>query len=251
MRNRDPRRSMARPLGRRGQKKKAHLYGSVTMGRELYLESHLEKQTARALDTDPRVRAFYPQPLCITLDDSAVYATQGSAFASLPPVPLRYLSRATDAHLLYTPDFLVELKSASSLLVEVKEEDELVHLGEEMEQKTRAAKAAGYRLIVVTEKHVGQPGLESNLATLRDATKALRTQGAIPELRRLEEAVARSDGAFTWQQLARDFPAHILQMGIAGGVLACELRRGMVGRDTHLWPAYGDLSHLQLLHLDD
>ena len=111
--------------------------------------------------------------------------------------------------------------------------------------RSQAAKAAGYRLIVVTEKHVGQPGLESNLATLRDATKALRTQGLTAELRKLEEAVAGHDGAFTWLQLARDFPAHVLQMGIAGGVLGCELRRGMVGRDTHLWPAYGDLSHLR------
>jgi hypothetical protein len=242
---------MARPLGKRGHRKKAFLYGSVTMGHELYLESHLETMAARALDLDPRVRAFHAQPFCITLDGSAVYPTQGSAFASLQPAPLRDLAGATGSPLLYTPDFLVELASSLYVLVEVKEESELVWLGEEMEQKTQAAKAAGYRMIVVTDQHVGQPGLESNLATLRDATKALRTQGVSAELRQLAQAAAGHDDVFTWQQLARDFPAHVLQMGIAGGVLGCELRRGMVGRNTPLWPAYGDLSHLQLLHLDD
>ncbi|MDM0046799.1 hypothetical protein QTH91_20070 [Variovorax dokdonensis] len=249
MRTWDPRAQMARPLGKKGHHKGSFLRASVKMGHELYLESKLESIVALALDVDPGVRAFFAQPFCINLLTQDVYPSKRAAVASLRLQGLRSELRDEESELLYTPDLLVEFCCPPKLLIEVKGAAQLDRFQAQMKTRIAAAQSAGYRMIVVTDEHVGHKGLEANLVAIRDATYALRKQGSSTQMQQLQDAAEYIGGRFELQQLRSRFTDGVLLMGIASGVLGCDVRAGKFARNSQGWPAHGDLSHLQVLNL--
>lgn len=248
MRPRIPPTPMARALGAKGrQTDKLHV-ACFTMGTSLYVEKWLERRTLLALDVDPRVKYIASQPFTARLDVPAIYATQSEARKAAP-------SRATrdddeeSVEYVYTPDFLVEAHDPVKIVIESKTEEMLAQLEAVMDRRRTVLKRLGYRLLTVTDRDVGDAGLDRNLVFMRDALKLLRDGETQSELDALSRAVADRSEPFARGLLGSQVSNVSVQLGLACGLIGCDLRQGALGRDTLIWPAHGDLAHLRLLDL--
>jgi hypothetical protein len=241
-------REMARPLGLRGHQRRTELVASITMGYELRVESPYEASTAVALDIDPRVVKLRSQPFTIRLDLLRVFPTREAALAADPPVPPRAERSDPDDVYVYTPDLEATGSSGAEVAVECKSEDAFRSVEGKVNQWRTALQALGYPLLCITHEQVSRPGLNYNLVCIRDATRALGRDGAqaLDPLLRLVEGC---QGPLTFGALQPQVPDHVIQLGIAAGVLGCDLKAGVIGPHTELWPAHGDLSHLCILDL--
>ncbi|MEY8688724.1 MAG: Tn7 transposase TnsA N-terminal domain-containing protein [Leptothrix sp. (in: b-proteobacteria)] len=241
---------MARPLGVRGHQREAHTVGSVTMGRDLHLETAAEALIALALDIDPRVVSIRPQPFTVRLDLMQVFATRTEAMAAKPAVARRSQRASEDEVHVYTPDFLVGSDQPIGLVIESKPRAELDRIQTEIAQIRQALCDLGYRFVCVTEEPLASSGMHSNLVSMRDAIHGLARADARQRLQALQDAVSLKAEPMPLSHLRTHLPDDILLMGIACGVLGCDLRQGILKSSTLVWPAHGDLTHRQLLDLE-
>ena len=237
---------MARNLGKKHRKTKKLRVPSVTMGVGLYVESNLERTTLLALDIDPRVNHISSQPVTIRLDIPRAFPTQSEAKKAYPPVN----TVGSKDSLIYTPDFCAGCHLPSQLLIEVKYQADLSGMATDIERLRRIIPRVGYRFVVVTDVHVGHKDLHLNLIDIRDAVKHLRDCGAKAEREALLNAIGSRQGKFSYDSLIPRLPTNLIAIGLACGIIGCDLRAGKLRGRTMVWPAYGDLSHLQLLDLD-
>jgi hypothetical protein len=242
-------RAMARPLGMPGQQKRPELIGSQKMGHELRVESALEALTALALDIDPRIKTIKAQPFTARLDLMKWFPTKSEALAARPSVPPRSEREDPESVFVYTPDFCVTSIHPDDLAIESKPEAELDSINSEVVQWRAALNNLGFRFLVVTDRDLDAPGLRSNLVNIRDALQALSVGKGRTQLALLEAALPRLGKNFALADVRSHAPDSVILLAIAAGLLACDLRAGHLGRSTVLSPAYGDLSHLQLLDL--
>ena len=242
-------RQMARPLGLKGQQRRAELVPSITMGHELRVESNVEAITAVALDLDPRVASIEPQPFTIRLDLSQIFPTKKAALEARPKVLPRAERDNPDEDYVYTPDFLVRNSAGAALLIECKLAHEEERVAPKLERWRSALSVFAYPLMCITDEDVGTPGLHFNMVCVRDATHALHRLGT-EVLGTLLEQIGAWEGALTVGALRTKFPDHVIQMGIAAGALGCDLKAGVLGPSTELWAADGDISHLCVLDLE-
>lgn len=242
-------RQMARPLGLRGHQKRTELVPSITMGHELRVESPFEALTVRALDIDPRVTVIRPQPFTLRLDLLEVFPTKKEALAAYPPVPRRSEREDPDDVYVYTPDLLTTA-TAIEVVLECKTAHELARFPETTIEQWRAAMAAvGYPFQLIVDTDLDSSGLEGNLIRVRDAMRALSVLGP-SVLAPLLQVLGSWQGPMTVRALEQaGIPQSTILMGIAGGVLGCDLQAGQLGPKTVLWPTSGDLQHLQILTL--
>jgi hypothetical protein len=241
---------MARALGIRGQQKRSFMVGSVTMGHELRVETGLEMLIARVLDIDPRTKGIRPQPFTLRLDLLEVFPSKEQALGAEPAVPPREERDHPDDVYIYTPDFLVEGSTGREVVLEGKPEAELQRIPETVEQWKAALCKVGYAFDCVTDAQVCFPGLAYNAAGIRDALHHLQINARPTELDQLSRVVGGECSPFQLGQLLAHFSSAVIYMAIATGVLACDLRAGVLAPSTLVRPAGGDLSHLQLLPLE-
>jgi hypothetical protein len=249
MRLDDLARQMARPLGLRGHQRRVELVPSITMGHEIRVESTLEASTAVALDIDPNVDAYWAQPFTIRLDLLQVFATRKEALDASPRVPPRSERAEPDDVYIYTPDFQVKGSAGGVVVVECKPQGDLERMDAQLRQWRSALSAVGYPLVCVTDQEVDLPGLRFNMVCIRDASQGLSRHGyqvLDPVIKDLEQW----QGPLSVGTLQTRHPEHLIQMGIAGGLLGCDLKGGVLGPSTDLWHAQGDLSHLSVFQLD-
>jgi hypothetical protein len=240
---------MARPLGKRGHQKASNLTGSVTMGCGLYVESPLERLVLLALDIDPRSTYIASQPFTVRLDIPAVFADRRAAMKAQPPLSDAYQT-ADGSELLYTPDFVVKDRGPVPLVVEVKQERELQALEAVLERRRLILSRLGYRFLVASDKDVGQDGLERNLVFVRDALKGLGSSDAQADLDSLLTAIDEKGSLFQLGSIRGSVSDATIYLGLAAGVIGCDLLSGAFSMSTTVWPAHGDLRHLQLLNLE-
>jgi hypothetical protein len=241
-------REMARPLGLKGQQRRTELVPSITMGHELRVESSVEALAAVALDIDPRVTSIEPQPFSIRLDLLEIFPTKKAAQEARPKVPARADRKDPEQDCIYTPDFRVGC-GGTSFVIECKLAHEEERIAAKLEQWRSGLSAFGYSLLCVTDDDVQTPGLHFNMVCIRDSLQALDRGGHGP----LAPVLAHIDGCngpLTVGALQAVFPDYLIQMGIASGALGCDLKSGVLGPTTALWPANGDLSHLCVLDLE-
>jgi len=239
---------MARPLGVRGHQKSSHPTPSITMRTELFVETSLERQALLALDVDPRTTYIAPQPFTVRLDIPAVFKDRKSALRADPPRAAAYAAGG-GLELIYTPDFEVKDRGQVPLVVEVKQKAELDALAAILERRAAILKRLGYRFLVVTDADVGHAGLERNLVFARDALKFMRDGQPKAQLDELLTAIVGFEAPFLLGSIRGTVSDMSIQLGLAAGAIACDLRAGALSSNTVLWPAYGDLQHLQLLDL--
>jgi len=241
---------MARLLGVRGHQKASVLMASVTMGCALFVEPGLERCALLALDVDPRTTYIASQPFTVRLDIPAIFGDRSTALKADPPLADAYTT-AGGLELIYTPDFEVRDRGQVALAIEVKEESALPALAAILERRGFILKRLGYRFLVVTDKDVGQAGLDRNLVCVRDALKSLRTNQAQAQaqLNALLLAIADFQEPFLLGSIRGTVSDDAIQLGLAAGAIGCDLRAGALSGDTIAWPACGDLQHLQLLGL--
>ena len=239
---------MARPLGVRGHQKRSLLVASVTMGRELRVESELERCTALALDVHPGVSQLAPQPFTARLDLEQLFPTKKAALLAYPPIdPEEGLDGQPER--LYTPDFAA-LAGLSQYAVESKHSSRLEGLAEPLSFRRSVLDRLGYRFITVTELDVGHPGLAGNLVHLRDAMNYHGKNDTRAESESLACALSQRSEPFLLQEIRGQVSDLGIYLGLARGVIACDLRQGSLGIKTQVWPAHGDLAHLQLINLE-
>lgn len=240
---------MARPLGVRGHQKSTHLISSIKGEKYMPVESLHEGTTLIALDLDPRVRHITPQPFTVRLDLERVFKTKEEAQKAKGKNRLQEID-GQRLEKMYTPDFLVEMTTPVGLVVESKFKAEIKKIEVQLEHRKRVLNSLGYNFLVVTDEDLEFDGLHTNLVNLRDATKYRKTEDTQQLMARLQELVHGYRGEFALGEIKQKATDVGLYLGLISGVIACDLRAGHLNINTVLWPAHGDLSHLQLLELE-
>ena len=241
---------MARPLGVRGHQKSTHLISSMKGDKHKPVESFNEATTLLALDIDPRTRHITPQPFTIRLDLEQVFKTKKDAIKAKKSQTLRAID---EQHLekIYTPDFLVEMTSPVELVVESKSAMQIEKIRPQLERRKRVLNALGYDFLVVSDEDLAFVGLHTNLVNLRDATKFRKEEDTQELMARLMRIIDAHREPFALTRIRAQVPDVGIYLGLISGVIACDLKAGEFNVNTVLWPAHGDLSHLQLLALGD
>lgn len=240
---------MARPLGVRGYQKRSYTIGTYKMNDALSVETSNEGPTAIALDIDPRTVALYAQPLTFRLDLERVFDTKAEARKAEPRIKSGSVSES-GLECCYTPDFLVHLGEPVDLIVESKDDKEIEKLTDVLERRKQILSSLGYRYLVVRNSTFAVKGLHQNIVDVRDALQRLSKRDCKAQLAAMEEVVAGFSDSFAlgeiWDLVQ---PISDIHKAVATGLVAYDLRSGKLTRDTEVWPAYGDLTHLQLLPL--
>ena len=240
---------MARPLGVRGYNKRSYDVGTHKMNDAIRVETSNESPTSIALDIDPRTVALYAQPLTFRLDLQRVFDTKSEALRAEPRVKPGSVSES-GLECCYTPDFLVHLGEPVDLIVESKDDKEIEKLTAALERRKQILSSLGYRYLVVANSEFAAIGLHQNMVDVRDALRRLSTRDCKVQLAAMEEVVARFSDSFALGQIWNLVqPLSDIHKAVATGLIAYDLRSGKLTRDTVVWPAYGDLTHLQLLPL--
>jgi hypothetical protein len=241
--------AMARPLGVRGHQKNTHLISSMKGEKYKPVESLNEGTTLLALDIDPRTCSITPQPFTVRLDLEKVFKTKAEALKAKKNNRLKAID---EDHLekVYTPDFLVELTSPVPLVVESKSATSIEKIRAQLERRKRVLNDLGYRFLVVSDEDLGHEGLHTNLANLRDATKYRKEEDTRELMTRLTRLVELHREPFPLSAIRRQVSDVGIYLGLINGVIACDLKAGEFNVNTVLWPAHGELTHLQLLNLE-
>ncbi len=242
---------MARPLGARGDQKRSHLVGSHKMRDALNVETRDEGPTAIAIDIDPRVVALYAQPLSFRLDLQQVFETKKEARQAHPCVKAG--SKGPQGlECVYTPDFLVELTNPVPLIVESKSDKEIEKRQADMERRKKVLSKLGYRFLVIPNSTFDPKGFHQNLVDTRDALRSLANRDCSVVIEIAGKVVNRFSAPFAlgevWSEIQ---PISDIHIAVAGGLVGYDLRAGKLSRDTKMWPAHGELAHLQILPLEN
>jgi len=241
---------MARPLGVRGHQKSSHLVASFKAGGEMFVETPDERTTMLAIDVDPRTVSITSQPFTVRLDLEMIFATKAEALKAAPRARPQRVNGEPLLERVYTPDFLVGLIGPVPLVVEAKSATEVERIEEELARRGRILNNLGFHYLVVPSTEINHPGLHANLVHMRDAMKYRRDNDTRPLLDGLIKRVANRQGQFLLGELKGAVSDVCIYLGLISGVIGCDLRRGNLGVDTVVWPAQGDLHHLQLLQLE-
>lgn len=246
-------RDTARPLGVRGHQRKSRLIAVNKSDGAMFVESRHEHITALALDIDPRTKHISPQPFTLRLDLERLFATKKEALKATPRISKKRRDAGSTYKIesIYTPDFLVELSSPTPLVVECKTGFQAKKLQVELIRRGQILSNLGYRYQVISTEQLDYKGLHVNLVNLRDAIHYPPNEEIKQGyLGALERFASRRNGPFPASEIRRIVPDQVLYLGLAYGVIACDLRSGHISNETIVWRAYGDLAHLQLLNLE-
>jgi hypothetical protein len=241
---------MARPLGVRGHQKRSYLVASYKAKGEMFVESGDEHTTMLALDIDPRVLDIVPQPFTVRLDLQKVFATRSEAVKAEPRVPIKVVSGKPIEERVYTPDFLVQRTTPTQLLVESKSSIEIAKIAAALERRRLVLNNLGYHYLVVSSTEVEPKGLHTNLVHMRDAMRYRSKNETQSILAGLTELVVNRGAPFAYGEIRSRTTDLALYLALVSGVVGCDLRGGNLGVNTMIWPAHGDLAHLQLLSLE-
>lgn len=241
---------MARPLGVRGHQKRSHLIGGQKVGGAAFVETTGEVVTLLCLEVDPRVKSVATQPFTLRLDIEQVFTTRSEAVRAEPRQRPAPVNGEVPLERIYTPDFAAELVSGEPWVIESKSTQEVSRAAAELLRRSGVLHRLGFHFLVVPSEDLQFRGLHANLVHLRDAMR-LQQQGRAGALMgQVDEVVAEQPEEFSLAAIKTALPPTAIYLGIANGLIACDLKSGNLGVTTKLWKAYGDLSHLQLLKLE-
>lgn len=241
----------SRPLGVRGHQKRSHLVASQKAGGAIFVESANESTTLLALEIDPRVKRITAQPFTVRLDLAQVYPTRAEAIGAEPRPRPSLVKVQAPLERIYTPDFLVELVTHQSWVIESKSASEIPNIGPALARRRNVLDHLGYRYLVVSSTEVAHRGLHVNLVNLRDAMKYRRDNDVAALLDQLVSVLDSKPEVFVLAELKGSVRDISIYLGLVSGVIACDLRAGHLGVGTVLRKSHGDLANLQLLKLED
>jgi hypothetical protein len=246
----------ARTLSKRGFQKRSLQIGSQKMNAAMFVEYEAEAAVALALDIDPRVQAFFPQPFTLRTDLAQVFDTREAATSARPRAMSRQTQDAAAAagllEVIYTPDFEVELQDDPvSLVIECKRERDVGDAERFTQSRRSILRDLGFRYILVNASAIDVPAFTSNVRQVRDALRHLKQHASDDARSRMLSALTTVPQKFTAGDLraagAADTDLHI---AVALGMVAYDLMGGPLTVTTPMWLAEGDLRHRQLLSFE-
>lgn len=217
-------------------------YSEKASGR-MAVESDSERLIAHMLTLDPRVQRFIPQPLTVDLVDRRLLRTRDAVTEA------KAKHRTRSGAKFYTPDFEAYWHGSSRSMIEVKVEG---YSGDDEYERTLAhgaevLMANGYRFATVVVPANPKHPLRSNLPLLRQAASR-RDIWPTPDVVRAIETICNG-APILLGKLCGELgivPNHVPALLVSGAVSA-EVERQSINGAMLLQPAYGDLSHLELL----
>ncbi|MFW2355956.1 TnsA endonuclease N-terminal domain-containing protein [Hydrogenophaga sp.] len=208
------------------------------------LESDDERLVAHMFNVDPDVGGYDPQAFAVELTTGSI-AWNDEEKASLRARARRHGSKA----IFYTPDFMLRWTSGIKAAVEVKFEK---FLGDGQYQKKlelaqRILYSLGFEFLqIVTPSSYRHP-LRTNLPLLHQANKR-RDLWPGPEIsdriQALHEGGAKTMGHYLG---GLDLDARMGPLLLVSGHLEADVVEHALCFATPVSPAFGDLSHLQLV----
>lgn len=242
---------MARPLGVKGHQKQSYLSACTKADGAAAVESSNERTTLLAMDVDPRVKAISTQPFTVRLDLQREFSSRSEALKAKPRAPLQPVNGSELKERVYTPDFVVSLVGDPvKVAVESKDTDEIAKIQTQLAVRGMVLKNIGYYYLVVSSAEIDHKGLHANLVMLRNAMFWQMKNDVRRELAEVAEAIDVQRSEFTLGDIRHRCDDLKLYLALVNGVLGCDLRSGHFNVNTALWPAHGDLSHLQLINLN-
>lgn len=226
-----------------------HFASSQKGGGIIAMESLGEKAFSRVAAIDPRVRAIFAQPLTIDVVTGEFLETKEALAAA------RALRPAGSVKVReYTPDFKLILVDGRIVFVEVKDETATYDEGYErkLEAASRLCRQRGYLFMVVFLPKQACSPLLHNANLLSRAymrIEDLTAEGVMPD------AFDPEVGAepLTLSKVAEmvGLPFRDSFTLLAAGLIGADLAQEVLGPRTEVWPAYGELTHLELIPLGD
>lgn len=207
------------------------------------VESDGEMALAHVLDIDPSVATFKPQPFTVDIEKKRIVTNREERNQ------LVFNNKAHGHGQIYTPDFLAELADSSKVAIEVKHTNypaDAVMLAKLHQVKLiLAAHGIDFQLI-----ELGNPNttpLIENVSLLRSCKDYREFLPTDAEISLLHDCSI--DITLTAKYLTTQFGFSLQQLICATyfGLLGFDLIRAPLRLDTVFYPAYGDLSHLEIL----
>ena len=217
---------------------------SVKAGGTFAVESDAEMSIAHVLDIDPSVVSFKPQPFTVDLDKNRIVTDRAERNQ------LICRSRSLGFGLIYTPDFQAETRSANCYIaLEVKHCDYPPDAAQlfKLEQARAVMESHGIAFQLITVGHANTTPFIENTGLLR---RCRDYKHLIPSADVLDEiqAFCQRSGT-TVRDVVKQFDLSLHQMLclIFFGVLGFDLIAAPLRMESEIFPAYGDLSHLEIL----
>lgn len=224
-------RQFARELQTRGSGRRGYYLSTDCLPGLTQVESSVEGDAVYVATLDPRVQSAVPQPCSYELNTGTRFDTQDELKAWAASNGIKPS--------IYTPDFLITLKSGETLILETRHTRFLAQSGEKLFLAQRHLHSVGIRFVLATENEITHAvGRNARMLVscmnrpVGDLTARLDTVGAV-----FTGGTLLSNG-FT--------DLEILHL-IATGALRADLRRPLTKR-SELRRAT-DKTHLELLPL--
>ncbi|WP_342133589.1 hypothetical protein [Hydrogenophaga sp. OTU3427] len=208
------------------------------------VDGHAERLTCCALNVDPSVETYLPQPLTVDLIDGCIHHTTDAVKEA------RRKHAGRPGPWFYTPDHLVHWSGQSSrTALEVK--DESWPGDNDYERKLKHATEIlnyfGYECRKVVIPSHPQVALRRNLALLSQAM--VRNLPPIPVALQQAELVTDSEQVWTLSSACQALRTSIQQAPwlVLRGYIGMDVVGQHIKADTPVYLAGGDLEHLCLL----
>lgn len=221
-----------------------HLTGSTKGPERFAVESDAERLVVQLLTIDPRVQRLDPQPFQVDLIDGRVLYSHEEVLAA------KAKHRGREGQKFYTPDFRVYWLDRPRSAIEVKLEG---YEGTKDYQAVLALardilEANGYHFARLVIPANPRHPLRGNLPLLSTAAGRKDLWPSPALLQRLDQLCEA--GPTTAAQLCRalDLSPNLMPVLLASGAVRADLFSQPIFGAMPLEAAYGDLSHLILIH---
>ncbi|NMG49314.1 hypothetical protein GO613_14545 [Azoarcus communis] len=238
----------ARILGRISGRP-AVFYDSRKAGGILALESASERVIAQLAELDPRVKSISPQPFALDVITGKVFKTRAELEDD------RKSRQSVDSlRRDYTPDLLLVLHDDTRIIVEAKDARHLPQ-GEYLKKLDTARRIfamRGERFVLIPLKYDERAPIVYNAERLALAL----TQPLAPNV--IHDASCKVSTLLANEQIPLGDLMPQLELDlrmapslIVTGVLEADICSGPINRKTLVRAAYGSLSHLEILTLEE
>ena len=210
---------------------------------QMAVASDSERLVAHMLTLDPRVKRFKTQPLTVDLIDRRVLRTPEQVAEA------RTRHKDREGPKFYTPDFEVDWYGFSRSLIEVKLEGYIGDQKYELALNTGAEilEAIGYRFSKVVIPANPKHPLRSNVPLLKQAASRLDLWPSRETIQAIE-AICEDRHVYL-DKLCRELAIspNLVPALLVSGAVSADVARHAINGKMELEPAFGDLTHLQLL----
>ncbi len=228
--------------------RQACLYLSEKVGGIAALEAPMERTVCQLGDLDPRVKTIRAQPFTVDVVSGALFHTREELLAGRKSREKNEVKQRE-----YTPDFAFTLVDGRRLAVEAKHAQ---HMGsedywEKVTKAERILRTHGWDFLTITMDHEPDLPLVQNAELLTAFSRSYRGELSPAQVDIAEQML--NGGPRELREVCQYLSLNLREAPvlILSGLVSTDLRAIRLGARSQIKLAKGDLSHVQLLPLEE